>query len=95
LSHGSDEVQASGLQPFARLRSAAGGVYSHAAEFLAEVERKAQLAKLQTMESRKPCSYARKIEEIKPLKMFQADPIYGGIFIEQIWRGRFTPRVAV
>lgn len=39
----------SGLHPFARLRSAAGGVYSHAAEFLAEIERKAQLANLQTM----------------------------------------------
>ena len=70
----------SGLQPFARLRSAAGGVYSHAAEFLIEIERKVQLAQLQTMESRKPRSYARQIEEIKPLKMFQADSIYGGDF---------------
>jgi hypothetical protein len=68
----------SGLQPFTRLRSAAGGVYLRAAKFLGEIERKAQLAKLQTMELRKPRSYARQIEEIKPLKMFQADPIYGG-----------------
>ena len=68
----------SGLQPFTRLRSAAGGVYLHAAQFPGEIESKTQLAKLRRMELRKPRSYARQIEKIKPLKMFQADPIYGG-----------------
>ena len=68
----------SGFQPFTRLRSAAGGVYLHAAQFPGEIESKTQLAKLRRMELRKPRSYARQIEKIKPLKMFQADPIYGG-----------------
>jgi hypothetical protein len=30
------------------------------------------------MNARKQGPYARQVEEIKPLKMFQADPIYGG-----------------
>jgi len=68
----------SGLQPYAHLRSAAGGVYSRAPEFLAELDHKLKLDKLQTMESRN--HRAGHIEDIKPLKMFHADPFYYGDF---------------
>jgi hypothetical protein len=66
----------SGLQPFTCLRSAAGSVYSRAAEFLADIEHEQQVASLQTIDARNQRS--GQSEEIKPLKMFQADPIYGG-----------------
>jgi len=66
----------SGLQPFTRLRSAAGGVYSRAAEFLADIEHEQQAVSLQTTDARNQRS--GQCEEIKPLKMFQADSIYGG-----------------
>ena len=66
----------SGWQPFARLRSAAA-IYSRATEFLAEIERKVQLTRIQIINSTKP---ARNKPDggIKALPMFQADPIYGG-----------------
>src|SRR5271155_4783050 len=56
---------------YSRMRSAAGGVYSRAPEFLAELDHKLKLDKLQTMESRN--HRAGHIEDIKPLKMFHAD----------------------
>jgi hypothetical protein len=66
----------SGLPPFTRLRSAAGGVYSRAAKFLAAIEHEQQVASLKTMDARNQRS--GQSEEIKPLKMFHADPIYDG-----------------
>jgi hypothetical protein len=64
LSQSVDCCQACSHSP--ALRSVAGGVYSLAAEFLAELDSKLKLDKLQTMESWKPRSYAGQSEEIKP-----------------------------
>jgi hypothetical protein len=44
------------------------------------------------MNARKQGPYARQVEEIKPLKMFQAIQSTVGIFIEPTWLGRFMRR---
>ena len=65
---------ASGVRPFARLRSAKGRVYSRAAEFLAGIvknETPATVREPRAQEHRR-----REGEGVKPLKEFHADPMY-------------------
>jgi hypothetical protein len=66
----------SGLQPFARLRSAKGRVYSRAAEFLASMRKNGEPATV--LEPRRPQRLRREGEGVKPLAEFHADPMYAG-----------------
>jgi hypothetical protein len=68
---------ASGLRPFARLRSAKGRVYSQAVEFLAAIAKNDESATAH----REPHQWQRPRTEgegIKPLAEFHADPMYAG-----------------
>ena len=67
---------ASGLRPFARLRSAKGRVYSQAVEFLADIVKNEAAATVQ--ESRSQKQRRREGEGVKPLEEFHADPTYAG-----------------
>ena len=67
---------ASGLRPFARLRSAKGRVYSRAAEFLAGIVKNEAPATVQ-----EPRPHERRRTEgegVKSLEEFHADPMYAG-----------------
>src|SRR5216683_7821843 len=68
---------ASGLQPFARLRSATGRVYSKAAEFLTGIRASGDGREMQAEEPRKRHRRKGKVE-VRALNDFHADPLYGG-----------------
>ncbi len=68
---------ASGLQPFARLRSATGRVYSKAAEFLTGIRASGDGREMQAEEPRKRDRRKGKVE-VRALNDFHADPLYGG-----------------
>ena len=71
-------VLASGLRPFARLRSATGRVYSRAAEFLAGIKISSDG---QAGQGEQPHNLLRRRKDrvsVKPLREFHSDPIYGG-----------------
>src|SRR5713101_646555 len=57
---------ASGLQPFARLRSANGRVYSKAAEFLAGIRASGDGREMQAKEPRKRDRRKRKVKSERP-----------------------------
>jgi DNA primase RepB-like protein len=65
---------ASGLRPFARLRSSKGRVYSRAAEFLAGIVKNEAPATVQEPHSQK--HRRREGEGVKSLEEFHADPMY-------------------
>jgi hypothetical protein len=67
---------ASGLRPFARLRSAKGRVYSRPAEFLAGIVKNDAATTMQ--ESRSQRHRRTEGEGVKPLQDFHADPTYAG-----------------
>jgi hypothetical protein len=70
----------SGMRPFARLRSAKGRVYSHAAEFLASISEDEQHQR-ETVKGEQPHRRKRRRKEsvgVKPLKEFHDDAIYAG-----------------
>ncbi len=67
----------SGLRPFVRLRSAAGRVYSKAAEFLAGIRASGDGREMQAEEPRKRDRRKGKVE-VRALNKFHADPLYGG-----------------
>jgi hypothetical protein len=69
---------ASGLRPFARLRSAKGRVYSRAAEFLVSVGKTDEPATMQDRAPRQRQRPRTEGEGVKPLEEFHADPIYAG-----------------
>jgi hypothetical protein len=68
----------SGMQPFARLRSATGRVYSRAVEFLAGITKNDQSEAAREEEIRPLRRRGREPAGVKPLKEFHSDPIYGG-----------------
>jgi RepB DNA-primase from phage plasmid len=67
----------SGMQPFARLRSATGRVYSKAAEFLAGIRASGDGREMQAEAPRKRDRRKGKVE-VRALNDFHADPLYGG-----------------
>jgi hypothetical protein len=67
----------SGLQPFVRLRSAGGCVYSRAPEFLAGIRRTENRAPIEREAARKQHRRPEEVR-IRTLKEFQADPRYSG-----------------
>ncbi len=69
---------ASGLRPFARLRSARGRIYSRAVEFLAGIGKNDESATLPGQEPRQRQRPRPEDESVKPLEQFHADPMYGG-----------------
>ena len=69
---------ASGLRPFARLRSAKGRVYSQAVEFLAGIVKNAAPATLRDTEPGQRQRIRTEGEGVKPLAEFHADPMYAG-----------------
>jgi len=69
---------ASGLRPFARLRSAKGCVYSSAAEFLAGIVKNDESASAQDREPPQRQRSRTEGEGVKPLEQFHADPMYAG-----------------
>ncbi len=69
---------ASGLRPFARLRSAKGRVYSSAAEFLAGIGKNNESATVQDREPHQRRRPRTEGEGVKPLEEFHADPMYAG-----------------
>jgi hypothetical protein len=81
------------MRPFARLRSATGRVYSHAAEFLAHVSKDEQQQR-ETMKGEQPHTLHQRRKErvrVKALKEFHDVRFMAAIFIAPIWRGRNTP----
>ena len=69
---------ASGLRPFARLRSSKGRVYSRAAEFLAGIVKGAAPAGVRDAEPHQRQRQRTEGEGVKPLEQFHADPMYAG-----------------
>jgi RepB DNA-primase from phage plasmid len=70
----------SGMRPFARLRSAKGRVYSHAAEFLGRISEDEQQQR-ETVKGEQPQTRQRRRKErvgVKALKEFHDDAIYAG-----------------
>jgi hypothetical protein len=68
----------SGLQPFARLRSATGRVYTKAAEFLAGIRKSSDDGAGQGAEPQKHRRRHKERVDIRPLEDFHTDPAYGG-----------------
>lgn len=70
----------SGMRPFARLRSAKGRVYSQAAEFIARIseDKEYQREAMKRDEPRSRKSRPKERAEVKALKEFHDDAIYGG-----------------
>ena len=69
---------ASGLRPFARLRSATGRVYSMAAVFLAGITTSSDGQARQDEQPHKRLRRSKERVGIKPLKDFHNHPIYAG-----------------
>jgi hypothetical protein len=69
---------ASGLRPFARLRSATGRVYSRAAEFLAGIKISSDGQAGQGEQPHKRPRQSKERVGVKPLGEFHSDPIYAG-----------------
>ena len=67
---------ASGLRPFARLRSAKGRVYSRAAEFLVSIVKNDESATAQDREPHQRQRPRTEGEGVKPLAEFHADRMY-------------------
>jgi hypothetical protein len=68
----------SGLQPFARLRSATGRVYTKAAEFLAGIRKSSDDGAGQGAEPQKHRRRHKERTDIRPLEEFHTDSAYGG-----------------
>jgi hypothetical protein len=68
----------SGMRPFARLLSATGRVYSRAVEFLAGITKNDESAAAREEEMCPRRRRGRERADVKPLKEFHSDPIYGG-----------------
>jgi hypothetical protein len=69
---------ASGLRPFARLRSAKGRVYPQAVEFLAGIGKNNESETVQDREPRQRRRQRTEGEGVKPLEEFHTDPMYAG-----------------
>ena len=67
----------SGLQPFARLRSAPGCLYSKAAEFVAGIGASGD-GRIEQGEEPRKTRRRRQRAGIKPLEEFHTDPTYAG-----------------
>jgi hypothetical protein len=70
----------SGLQPFARLRSAAGHVYSRAGEFLAAIEQSEKRDPVEMNAARRQHQPSGHVGRLRSLQEFHADSSYGGDF---------------
>ncbi len=84
----------SGMRPFARLRSATGRVYSHAAEFLARISEDERHQR-EAVKGEQPETRQRRRKESVGVsghsKSFTMMRFMPAIFIAPIWRGRNTP----
>ena len=68
----------SGMQPFARLRSATGRVYLQAVDFLAAVRASDDGLRRHAEEPRKRSLRKGKLKSVRTLGEFHRDPVYGG-----------------
>ncbi len=84
----------SGLQPFTRLRSATGWVYSRAPEILANIENSKKDETVATEQSRMQHRHPQHVEEGR-LNIFTLIPSMVVIFTAPTWRGRSMPPVVV
>ncbi len=67
----------SGLQPFTRLRSASGHVYSQAGEFLADIKKTERRDPVEVKAARRQRRSPENVR-VRPLKEFHADPMNEG-----------------
>lgn len=83
-----------GLQPFVRLRSSEGNVYSAAKDFLREVEALMR----ENLSRREPRELVRPWETDtpgRPISSFHTDSRYGGDLHRAEWPGQYMPPLAV
>jgi DNA primase RepB-like protein len=69
---------ASGMRPFARLRSAKGRVYPQAAEFLARITKEDHHQRETVKDEQTHIRHRRSCVRVRPLKEFHDDAIYDG-----------------